>query len=257
MRMHNFVLWSALPLALMTGLSSAVHAVELAPQYAGTYFNGDGANSQWVQVTADWQGLTNSSETGIWGLQDQAAVMGLDAGDDNVIQTWSGQVDQIDFADQWYISDWGTSWGTPTLAPIFNNSGENQDNWASSFSGFIAITTAGEYNFGILYDDGFSFSLIGAGGQTVSLAQDGLNARDRLGFSENLQLSSGLYAFELNAYEHLEAGVVQLAWWTPNAGEWAVIPEDSLFTSPVPEPAMPLLMLAGLAMVGWRTLKRN
>lgn len=244
-------------LLLLAGVASTAQALPLAPQYAGTYLNGDGANSRWVQVAPDWQGTNNASQTGIWGLQDQAAVMNLQAGDAKVIQTLSERVDQINFADQVYTSTWGSTWGTAPLAPIFDNTqGENQDNWASRFTGYLSITAPGDYNFGILYDDGFRFSLIGAGGQTVSLEKDGLNPRDRLGFDENLQLTSGLYAFQLDAYEHLEAGVIQLGWWTPGA-DLTVIPKENLFTSPVPEPSIPLLMLAGLAMIGWLTLHRN
>jgi len=133
------------------------------------------------------------------------------------------------------------------LAPIFNNTtGENQDNWASSFWGYIAITTPGAYNFGVLYDDGFRFSLFGEGGNSQSIMLDGLNPRNRLGFSENLLLSSGLYGFQLNAYERLEAGAVQLAWLTPEANDWALVPQAHLFASPIPEPSVPVLMLAGL-----------
>lgn len=253
---HTLFVRSA-SLLLLAGAASTTQAIPLAPQYAGTYLNGDGANSQWVQVAADWQGTNNASQTGIWGLQDQSAVMNLQAGDAKVIQTLSRRVDQISFADQAYTSSWGATWGAVPLAPIFNNTpGEDQDNWASRFTGYLSITAPGDYNFGVLYDDGFRFSLIGAGGQTASLEKDGLNPRDRLGFDENLQLVSGLYAFQLDAYEHLEAGVVQLGWWTPGA-DLAVIPRENLFTSPVPEPSMPMLVLAGLALVGWRTRHRN
>ena len=182
--------------------------------------------------------------------------MTLNANNFNVLKTYSNPVDQINFGDQRFINEWGTSWSTPQLAPIFSNTpGENQDNWAARFSGFLAITTPGAYNFGVLYDDGFRFTLMGAGGQTVSLYKDGLNPRDRLGFAENLQLTSGLYGYQLDAYDRLEAGVVQLAWWTPGA-DLALVPKGNLFTSVVPEPSMYLLMLAGLVMLGWRNLKR-
>lgn len=243
---------------VLTALTGGAQAVALAPQYAGIYHNGDGANSQWVQVSENWRGAMQGNETwgtGIWGLADQATVMGLHSGNANVIQTLSRKVNQINFSDQVFINTGGAKWGTPQLAPIFNNaSGENQDNWASRFTGYLSITSAGDYNLGVLYDDGFRLSLMGAGGQKVELVKDGLNSPDRLGFDQNLQLSTGLYAFQLDAYERLEAGVVQLAWWTPGGG-LAIVPQENLFTSPVPEPSTPLLMLAGLAIIGWRTLK--
>ena len=128
MMMPIFLLRSILPLALLFGLTGVAGAVALTPQYAGNFLNGDGANSQWVQVAADWQGATNPSQTGIWGLQDQSAVMGLHAGDDKVIQILNRRVDQINFGDQRYNTDWGATWGTAPIAPIFNNVvGENQD----------------------------------------------------------------------------------------------------------------------------------
>lgn len=247
---------SALTLILSACLSTIVHAIPLAPQYAGTYLNGNGVNSRWVQVATDWKGTNNLFEEGIWGLDDQSAVINLQNGDAQVIQTLSQQVSQINFADQVYISTWGSTWGMAPLAPIFDNApGENQENWATRFSGYVSIIDPGEYNFGILFDDGFRFSLIGANGDTVSLEMDGLNPRERLGFDQNLQLTSGLYAFQLDAYEHLEAGVIQLGWWKPGA-DFSVIPRENLFTQPVPEPSMLLLMLPGLALLGRRKLHR-
>lgn len=258
--MHTILFRGVLPLAFLTSVTSAAHAISLAPQYAGTYLNGDGANSQWVQVREDWKGSINGTEdwgTGIWGLEDQATVMNLNTGDPYVVKTLSSRVDQINFGDQEFNNSGQTKWGATLIAPIFNNApSEYQNNWASRFTGYFSITTPGDYNLGVLYDDGFRFTLMGASGQTMSVAQDGLNFPDRLGFAENLQLSNGLYAFQLDAYERLEAGVVQLSWSTPTAPDWSVIPKENLFTTPVPEPSMSLLMLAGIAMVGWRTWKR-
>lgn len=259
--MHTLLFRGVLPLIFLAGVASTAQAIPLAPQYAGTYLNGDGANSQWVQVAADWRGSIHGAEpwgTGIWGLADQAAVMNLNSGNPDVVRTLNTRVDQINFADQEFNASGQTKWGTTPLAPIFSQApGEYQENWASRFTGYLSVTTPGDYNLGVLYDDGFRFSVMGAGGQTVSLVKDGLNFPDRLGFAENLQLTNGLYAFQLDAYERLEAGVVQLSWLTPDAPSWSVIPQANLFTTPVPEPGVSLLMLAGLAMVGWRTLKRS
>lgn len=249
-----------LSLTLLIGLSAPVHAVPLAPQYAGTFLNGDGANSTWVQVADDWRGNTYGDEpwgTGIWSLADQAQVMGL-PGDAGAVQSVFTQVSQIDFADQRFIDDWGATWGTPQLAPMFDNTpGEGQDNWASRFWGYISITTAGAYNFGVLFDDGFRFSLYGADGASQSILRDGLNPRDRQGFDENLWLTEGLYAYQLDAYERLEAGAVQLSWYTPGASDWALVPQSNLYTTPVPEPSIPVLMLAGLAAVGLSVRNRR
>lgn len=252
-----------LPLVLLCTLlgSSSVYAYTLSPQYSGIYLNGDGANSRWVQVIDGWRGVTYGSETwgtGIWSLADQALVMGLEAGSRNVIQIYEAPLSQINFGDQRFITEWGLSWSTPQLAPIFSNSiGEYQDNWGARFWGYIAITAPGAYNFGVLYDDGFQFALHGAGGNSLTLLRDGLNSRDRLAYNEDLYLSEGLYAYSLDAYERLEAGVVQLAWWKPGANDWTLLPREHLFTRAVTEPATPLLIAIGLAAMGGRRLSRS
>lgn len=253
--MNLFSLRNACSTALLLGLAVPAQAASLAPQFDGIYLNGDGANSRWVQVADDWRGGSLHGDlswgTGIWGLADHTQVMGLPDSDPGIVQTLTTHVSRIDFADQRFIDAWGAEWGTPQMAPIFVNATENsQDNWASSFWGYIAITTPGAYNLGVLYDDGFRFSLFGAGDSSQTIQLDGLNTRDRLGFSEDLLLSPGLYGFQLDAYERLEAGVVQLAWYAPGANDWEVVPQSSLYTSPIPEPSVPLLMLAGLAAVG-------
>lgn len=259
---HNLLnLRNALSLSLLLGLTAPAHALPFTPQHDGLYQNGDGANSSWVQVGDDWRGNLYGNEywgTGIWGLSDHAQVTGLADNDPFVVQTLTTRVDQINFADQRFINEWGTSWSTPLLAPIFNNTPEeNQDNWASSFWGYIAITTPGAYNFSVLFDDGFRFNLFGSGGNSLSILRDGLNPRERLGFSEDLLLSTGLYGFQLDAYERLEAGAVQLAWHTPGANDWALVPQTHLFTSSIPEPSVPLLMLAGLAAFGLSIRRRR
>jgi hypothetical protein len=267
--MNPFVL----PLALALSLSTQAHALYLAPQHTGLYLDGDGANSRWVQVEKKWRGSIHGDEkwgTGIWGLADHDLVMGLNQGDPKVKRILETVVDEINFADQWFIEEWSASWGTAELAPLFHGEGQGaraQDNWASSFWGYLAIPEAGEYNFGVLFDDGFRFTLMGADGSRSQIYQDGLNPRERLGFSSDLLLDPGLYAFQLDAYERLEAGVVQLSWWTPSASEWSVIPTSSLYTGlpawnatpsvrAVPEPPVPLLLMAGLAAFGLAAHKR-
>lgn len=239
-------------LAMLLGALGSAQALPLLPQYAGTHLDGDGANSQWVQVGDAWRGSLYGEQdwgTGIWGLADHAAVIGLAADDASVVQYLKTPVTQINFADQRFIDDWGNSWSTPLLSPIFGGALAGQDNWATRFWGYLAITVPGDYNFGVLFDDGFRFSLLGADG-SQSIERDGLNPRERLGFAEDLQLTQGLYGFQLDAYDRLEAGAVQLAWYTPGANDWALVPQAHLFTNPIPEPSVPLLMLAGLAAIG-------
>lgn len=256
--MNTFSLISALIAGTML---STAHAIPLTPVVAGSFTSGDGVNSQWVQVNDGWRGSIHGSDpwgTGIWGLADHALVMGLGTSHPDVVRSYSGIVSQINFADEHFISAHGTSWASPALAPLFTG-GEGQDNWASRFTGYIAIPTAGLYNFGVLYDDGFRFTLSSLSG-SVQIQMDGLNPHDRLGFGSDLDLAAGLYGFTLDAYERLEAGAVQLAWFTPGATGWAVIPQSQLYTGlpgPVPEPSASLLFASGfVGLLAWRARRK-
>ncbi|NWG38614.1 MAG: PEP-CTERM sorting domain-containing protein [Hydrogenophilaceae bacterium] len=226
--------------------------VELQPLVSGMYTNGNGVNSQWVQVDAGWRGQLYGSETwgtGIWGLADANTVLGLGASNPAVVVTYTGVLDQIHWADKVYLDTWAPTWGPQQLVPFLSDDpSQYQDNYAVSFTGYISITSPGLYNFGVLFDDGFMFNLHGQG-LTLNLIRDGLNPRERLGFDQDLQLGAGLYGFDLVAYERLEAGVINLSWSQPG-GDWTTIPEDHLFTTVVPEPSNMLLLLAGLGLLG-------
>lgn len=257
--MNTFPLMVALAATLA---APAAQAIPLTPLVSGTFTDGDGANSRWVQVSDSWLGSIHGTETwgtGIWGLADHAMVMGLSSGHPDVVRTHTGTVSQINFADEGFISFYGTSWASPALAPLFNG-GEGQDNWAVSFTGYLAIPTTGFYNFGVLYDDGFRFTLNDQSGSN-SLVKDGLNPRDRLGFASDLELTAGLYSYTLDAYERLEVSAIQLAWFTPGASDWSVIPQSQLYTtlpSPVPEPSQAVLLASGLlGMFAWRRARRT
>ena len=249
--------------ALAMLVSASAQATLLTPLVAGSYLNGNGANSQWVQVAPGWRGATYGSEpwgTGIWSLADARAVLALPsnasaAARTDIVQTYDGRVDAINFADVTFIDYWGSTWGGQALVPFFSNDAtQYQDNYAARFTGYISILTPGLYNFGVLSDDGFVFSLLG-GNTTLTLDQNGLNPRDRYGFGQDLMLGAGLYGFDLLSYERLEAGVINLA-WTQAGGNWATIPKTSLFTT-VPEPASWLLLLAGLAGLGYSRSRQS
>lgn len=235
---------------LTIGASNA-GPIALQPLVAGLYTNGDGVNSHWVQVDAGWRGQLHGSETwgtGIWGLADANVVLGLDASNPDVVTTYTGVLDQINWADKHYLDAWAPTWGPQQRVPFFSDdASQYQDNYAVSFTGFISITSPGLYNFGVLFDDGFMFNLRGQG-LTLNLTRDGLNPRERLGFDQDLQLGAGLYGFDLIAWERLEAGVINLS-WIQSGGDWMTIPEDHLFTTMVPEPSNVWLFLAGLGLI--------
>lgn len=129
----------------------------------------------------------------VCGISDARLILGLPSTDPALSSVYSGRVDQINFADLAFLNAWGASWGAQQLAPFFtNDANQYQDNYAVRFSGYISILDPGAYNFGILYDDGFSFSLVGADSR-VSITMDGLNPRDRLGFDEDLMLTTAFF----------------------------------------------------------------
>jgi hypothetical protein len=240
-------------------LAHGAQAAVLSPLFAGQFLSGDGANSSWVQVENNWRGSTYGTETwgtGIWSVADALAVLSLPTSDASVVDTFSGVVQQINYGDQAFIDTWGATWGMPglALAPLFGDGDAYQDNYAVRFTGFISITDPGAYNFGVLNDDGFRFSLTGSEG-TLSIFRDGLNPRDRIGFSEDLTLAAGLYQFDLIGYERLETGVVDLAWFSD--GAWEIIPQPHLYTAtPVPVPPAAFLFGSGLLAL-FRTRRKR
>lgn len=286
-------------LALCQGLAAQAAPTVLAPQFGLEAATGSGAQAAFYRVDNDWRGSTvlwNEATrsygsgveigsygwgTGLWGRADWSTVADAAAGHPRagapaLQQGWSGAVSSINFGNSRYNECHAGTWGAAALLPFFGsaapvgNCGDAeagdplQQNWIAQFSGFIRITTAGEYNFSVLYDDGFFFRLIGEGGSGLGIEQDFLNPRDREGYADNLLLSPGLYGFELGSWNRLGAGVVDLRWRTPgDTGEWTLVPTDHLALvtvtdGTVPEPGVPaLLAAAGLAGWGLRRQRRS
>ena len=237
---------------ILSSLLSSAHAavVDLDPLQAGVYAGGDGIMSRWVQVTEAWNG-----QYGIEQLADAEVVMALPASDLGILRSLETKVSTINFSNDVYREKWASTWspaGT-TPVPLFPANDPNQDDYAVSFAGFIAITTPGEYNFGVLFDDAFRFTLTGANG-AHTMSRDGLNPRDLVGFDSSFALEAGMYQFALTSFEHLEAGVIGLNWWKGSAPpQFGIIPEGHLFSAlpPVPEPEEWLLFVVGLLTLTW------
>jgi len=242
------ILWPAclaLGLSMQTAMAAAVN---LAPLVSGVFTNGDGVNSHWVQVQNDWQGPSSFSQQygGISSLQDAATALTMTSSDAGFLRSTDGVMGNINAGNDLYNQLYSTTWGAADMPPLFNTGDPNQENYAGHMWGYISIPTAGEYNFGVLYDDGFSFTLWGAGG-SQSMSVDALNSRDRKGFDNNIAMLPGLYQFDLVGYNRLEAGVLNLGWWTgPTTSDFSVIPQENLFTAPVPVPASVWLLGSGL-----------
>ncbi|MEQ6342214.1 MAG: hypothetical protein M3A44_11310 [Gammaproteobacteria bacterium] len=234
--------------AILSALLSPAHAaVTLDPLQTGLYTNGDGVMSRWVQMTEAWNG-----QWGIEQLADQKVVMDLPASSSDILRTLETKVSTINFSDDVYREKWANTdeWKqfVTQPVPLFSPTDSNQNDYAARFTGYVAITTPGEYNFGVLSDEGFKFTLTGANGSHSSQL-DGLNPRELVGFDSNIAMQAGVYQFTLDTYEHTQAGVISLNWWHgPGASEFGLIPQSSLFSAipPVPEPEEWLLFAAGL-----------
>lgn len=210
--------------------------------------------------------------TGIWGRADweQLQIKAQTPGDVDVVQRLSGQTAAINYSNSRYNECYRGTWGAASLVPMFTPSGPlggcgapidagppdpergdpAHENWTAHFHGFIRIADPGVYNFSVLFDDGFFFNLIGAGGQVLGIEQDFLNPRNRVGFGQDLQLSEGLYGFELGSWNRLAAGVVDLRWARGGGDQpdWTLVPVENLMpANAVPEPVTVWLLAAAAA----------
>jgi hypothetical protein len=276
----------AASVALLLATMGANAAYVLAPQYAGTFAAGSGADAEFHRIQNDWMGsavLWDETRrafgsgvpvgsfgwgTGLWGQVDWRAVQQAAAGEPSaasgaIVQSFAGVLGTINQGNSRYNECYSASWGTAALVPFFApaaplgncsdpEAGDPaQQNWTARYTGFIRITDPGEYNFSVLHDDGFFFRLVGAGGSELGIGRDFLNPRDRVGFDQNLALDAGLYGFELGAWNRLGAGVVDLRWTSGCADGcgWTLVPTANLWsTSEVPEP--PVAWLAMVALLG-------
>ncbi len=265
--------WMAAALCAVFGATTASAAVVFDPQHAGSFQTGSGADATFYQINSDWHGssvlwdeATQSYGsgvaigslpwgTGLWGRADWDTIQATGggagaAGAPTILNSWSGLASHINYGNALYNSSYSGEWGAATLLPFFGADATPQENWTAHFSGYIRITDAGNYNFSVLNDDGFFLRLVGAGGSTLEIGRDFLNARDRDGFAEDLQLSEGVYGFELGMWNRLEAGVVDLRWTRPGETDWTLVPTDHLLpVNAIPEPGSLAMLLAGLAIL--------
>lgn len=261
-------------------LSCTLHAgavsISLAPQHALGPATSGGADGLFIRIDPAWHGSTVlwneaaqpgqqfangaagggyqtigsfSWGRGLWGRADWSAVMG---GTVPVVERWSGLSGEINFGNGCYNDSFSSQWGSARPLPVDDHGpclpadDDLHGNWIAHFKGFIRIEQAGDYNFSVLYDDGFFLSLTGEGGRTLEIGQDFLNPRDREGFDHDLALTPGFYGFELGVWNRLQAGVVDLRASRDGGNTWTLVQPESL----LPASALPLppswLLVAGL-----------
>lgn len=281
-RLRNGVARIGAALAFAVAAATVAQAaVILNPTLPGEYAEGTGVEATFIRIDGSWTGSSvywneNAQKfknnhpgkgfqpvgsfswgTGIWGLADWAAIN--TDGSVPVVLSWSGLVSTIDHADSEYAgSGYASTWGAIGALPTgLFGSNEPQDNWTSHYTGYLRITDPGAYNFGVLYDDGFFLRIWGADGSMVEISSDFLSPRERFGFADDLLLATGLYRFELGAYDRLEVGAVNLAWFQD--GRWVTVPTEHLVTEPVPipAPATASLLLAALGALAVVRMKRK
>jgi hypothetical protein len=261
-------------------------AVILNPTLPGEYAAGTGANATFNRIDGNWRDSSvywneaakmyandrpgNNRQggfqpigsyswgTGLWGLVDWATIN--TGGSVPIVVSLSGVVPTIDHADAEYAgSGYTSTWGAIGALPaeLFAGTTGPQNNWTAHYTGYLRITDPGDYNFGVLYDDGFFLRIWGANGTMVEISSDFLSPRDRLGFASDLALDTGLYRFELGAYDRLQVGAVNLAWM--QNGRWVTVPTEHLVTDPVPipTPATAGLLLAALGALAVVRRKRK
>lgn len=253
--------------------------LELTPLSTIPYTVGGGLSATWSQVRDDyrfsqqmWSEAGSAPAaigtfdwgTGIWGTTDIAHVQGL-ANNASALIGRVTDTSAVNFGNLTYnmlyadgaLGSWGYDRIRP-LAPIVEMTG-SQTNYAASFVGYLYIPEPGSYDFSLFVDDGFVFSLSGANG-VLSMARDTLAGstagRDLFTLSaanggSTMLLGSGYYAMEIDYFNRLEAGVIDLALWGPQDQGWRSISSEWLFAelpaSVIPEPSSLALTLLAFA----------
>lgn len=251
---------------LMTGGAPTTGGQGLAGTWYKVNDEARFSNYKWSEAGAAPTEIRNFGwGTGIWSTMDIADIA---AGKNPAVTATAKTVSAVSFANNLYNETYGQSpWradGVRPIAPIVNAVGGGETNYAAVFTGYLYVATAGKYDFGIFSDDGFSFSLTGANG-SLGMSQDNVaestgrayyELSEENGLTGGVDLMQGYYAINLNYYNRLEAGVIDLGWSGPD-GKWTDVPTDLLFNN-VPEPGSLALLTAGLVgLLGVRRKRRQ
>ena len=135
-------------------------------------------------------------------------------------------------AYKYYEGSWSKLPDFGTLTPVKEGVSGNidlsqkvkHDHFGFVFSGYLKVSTAGEYCFAVKSDDG---SKLWIGGQEV-VDHDGIHAADaKLGLT--LSLTPGYYPIRVEFFEAIYAEALEVLWYTGSDGGWQRIPNEALF----------------------------
>ena len=263
--------------ALLLAFAPAQAALVLSPLVNATAATGQGLSADWYQVDGaarfsaydDGTGTPIGAHawgTGIWAVSTDLPL--ITAPGSTLVTDRLHTVSAVSFANQTY-NDWaaGQLYGTwamdhaRPLAPLLDPTGP-QENYAAVFGGYLYIAATGAYDLGVFSDDGFAFRLLGAG-QSLAMGLDTLlgspgrvaySLADRNGLQPGeLVLEAGYYGVELQYFNRLEAGVIELN-WQQGAGPWEPVDARFLFAelpAAVAEPGSAALAALALGLAGW------
>lgn len=216
-------LWLVLGLTVQPAVAATVNLTPIVP---GVFTDGDGVSSHWVQV----------QNTAIDSLQDATAALGLAPSDPGFLRSADAVLGNINVGNDVFNQRYESTLGAVNLAPLFNTGDANQENYAGHMWGYLSVPTAGNYNFSMLYDDGFEFTIWGAN-TFQRLSVDGLAPRisgdgqdNRSNFASDLAMEAGLYRYDLVGYNGPRVHVLRLG-WSGLTSDLDVIPQAYLYTS--------------------------
>lgn len=237
---------SSLPLrALVAGSVLAIAAVsaEAAPVAIGAARSGDGDGLNALWVRSEFVAHSTGEARSIL-----ASALTQDGGFIEAIEQLVPYVDHDD----------GTTglFNSPNLPDPFSALDAGTDwRFAVRFDGYLNVVTAGEYDFLVHSDDGFSLSL---GGEIISSYDTDRAPGSTV--SGPIFLEAGLYALELVSWEQGGFYIDELAWLRPGADGFAVIgtAEGGLaLYSAVPLPTTLPLLFSALGGIGLLARRRR
>jgi hypothetical protein len=160
----------------------------------------------------------------------------LTSSDADFLRSADAVLSNINVGNDVFNQRYDSTLGAVNLAPLFNTGDSNQENYAGHMWGYLSVPAAGNYNFEMLHDDGFEFTIWGAN-TFQRLSVDGLAPRisgngqdNRLDFASDLAMEAGLYRYDLVGYNGPRVGVLRLGWSGPTS-DFDVIPQAYLYTS--------------------------